>query len=162
MRAIIKINEFINLVSKYLLITMFAVITVIYSSQIIARYFMGTGLHWAEEFVRYVDVAMVVLGAGVLARKNGHINVSAMESIIPKKKHKYLFLIQNILTIIFYGISIVLGIQFMKLAGTQISTNMRIPMKLVYSVFPISYVVLVFNAIMFILVDLFNIGKEVE
>lgn len=141
---------------------MFATITVIYTSQIVMRYFFGSGLHWSEEFVRYVDVAMVVLGAAVLARKNGHINVSALESVVKGKNHKYLILLQNILTIIFYGVSIVLGLQFMNLAGTQISTNMRIPMKMVYSVFPIAYVVLVFNAIMFILVDLFGLGKEVE
>ena len=162
MKILLTINDLVNKISKYILIVMFALITVVYSSQIISRYFFSSGLHWSEEFVRYVDVAMVVLGAAVLARKNGHVNVSALESVVPQDKLKYLLLIQNILTITFFGISIVLGLQFMNLAGTQISTNMRIPMKLVYSIFPISYVILVFNAIMFILVDLFNIGKEVQ
>ncbi|NLY08787.1 MAG: TRAP transporter small permease [Tissierellia bacterium] len=160
MKAIIAINEIVNKISRYLLILMFAAITVIYTSQIISRYFFSSGLHWSEEFVRYVDVAMVMLGSAVLARGNGHVNVSALESVTPEDKLKYLVLVQNLLTITFFGIAIFLGLQFMNLAGTQISTNMRLPMKMVYSIFPISFVVLVFNAIMFILVDLFKIGKE--
>lgn len=160
MKAIIAINDIVNKISRYLLILMFAAITVIYTSQIISRYFFSSGLHWSEEFVRYVDVAMVMLGSAVLARGNGHVNVSALESVTPEDKLKYLVLVQNLLTITFFGIAIFLGLQFMNLAGTQISTNMRLPMKMVYSIFPISFVVLVFNAIMFILVDLFKIGKE--
>lgn len=160
MKALITINNIVNKISRYLLILMFAAITAIYTSQIVSRYFFSSGLHWSEEFVRYVDIAMVMLGSAVLARSNGHVNVSALESVTPESKMKYLKLVQNLLTIIFFGISIFLGFQFMNHAGTQISTNMRLPMKMVYGIFPITFIILVFNAIMFILVDLFNIGKE--
>ncbi len=162
MKGLIAINNAVNKISRYLLILMFAAITVVYTSQIVMRYFFSSGLHWGEEFVRYVDIAMVMLGSAVLARSNGHVNVSALESITPENKLKYLQLVQNILSIVFYGIAIFLGLQFMELAGTQISTNMRLPMKMIYLIFPVSFVILVFNAIMFILVDLFKIGKEAK
>ncbi len=151
MQTLNKISAGLNKVSGWFLILCFSVMTVAYFGQIVLRYVFQTGLHWTEELTRYTNIAMVMVGSAVLAGKGSHINVSILENVVPIKIKKWVIIIQQILTIIFFGAAIFIAFDMIKLAGTQVSTNMRIPMAMVYGVFPIAFIILVFQVIVFIL-----------
>jgi TRAP-type C4-dicarboxylate transport system permease small subunit len=59
--------------------------------------------------------------------------------------------IQQLITGGFFAAVIVIAFQMIELAGSQVSTNMRIPMKLVYGIFPVAFSILVFQIIVFLL-----------
>lgn len=158
MKTLNMISDRLNKVCGWFLIVCFTVMTVAYFGQVVLR-FMGTGFHWTEELTRYTNIAMVMVGSAVLAGKNRHINVSALETFAPPKFSKWIIRLQQVITIIFFGASIFIGLNMMELAGTQVSTNMRVPMKLVYSIFPVAFSILVFQTFVFLLNSIFT-GQE--
>lgn len=160
MKALNRINDSLNKLLRWILITCFSVMTVTYFLQIVLRYFFGTGFHWTEELTRYTNIALVMFGSAVISGNKNHINVSVLETIVPQKFVKWTFLFQQIVTIVFFGAAIFYGFDMMKLAGSQVSTNLRIPMKFVYGIFPTAFIILVFQTLIYILNNIFEIGKK--
>lgn len=148
------ISEGLNKVIRWLLILCFSVMTVTYFGQIVLRYVFQTGLHWTEELTRYTNIAMVMLGSAYMAGKNSHINVSALEAAIPKKYKRPLAILQQTITAVFFAVVIFIAFDMIKLAGSQVSTNLRLPMRMVYGIFPVAFSVLVFQVVVFILNEL--------
>lgn len=146
-----KIFEWVNRVVGWLLIVLFATMTVAYFGQVVLRYAFQSGVVWTEEITRYSQVALIMFGAAILAGKNTHINVSVLESILKGNARKWAMIIQQLITAAFFGVAIIISFQFIDNAGTQVSTNMRIPMAAVYTMFPIAFSVLVFNVVVWIL-----------
>lgn len=160
MKVLNNINSFVNKLLRLILIICFSVMTVSYFSQIVLRYVFGTGFHWTEELTRYTNIALVMFGSAVISGNRNHINISVLETIIPQKYVKWAYFLQQVLTIVFFGAAIFYGFDMMKLAGTQVSTNLRIPMKIVYGIFPAAFIILVFQTIVYILNDVFKLGKK--
>ncbi|MFA5575928.1 MAG: TRAP transporter small permease [Tissierellaceae bacterium] len=151
MKVLNKISNGLNKLSGWFLILAFSVMTVTYFSQILLRYVFQTGLQWTEELTRYTNVALVMIGTAIMAGKDTHINVSILESLVPKGAKKWVIILQQLITGTFFAIAIKISFDMIKLAGSQVSTNMRIPMAYVYGMFPIAFSILVFQVIVFIL-----------
>lgn len=151
METLNKISAGVNKGVGWLLVVLFSVMTVTYFAQIVLRYVFGTGLHWTEELTRYCQVALIMFGAAVLAGRNSHINVSVLESIVKGPAHKWVIIGQQIITGAFFLIATKISFDVIMLTGTQLSTNMRVPMRFVYAMFPVAYTILVFNIVVFIL-----------
>jgi len=156
MNTLNRISDGITKISGWFLVAAFALMSVTYFTQVVLRYVFQSGIHWTEELTRYTNVALVMVGSAVLSRKNKHINVSAMEVMISPKLKKWLIVFQQLLTATFFGITIFIGFNMMALAGTQVSTNMRIPMAVVYGIFPVAFTILVFQTLVFILNVIFD------
>jgi len=122
-----------------------------YFGQVVLRYVFQTGLHWTEELTRYTNIAMVMVGTAMLAGKHKHINVSILEMLLPEKFRKWLFLIQQLITGVFFSVVVKISIDMIRLAGSQVSTNMRVPMVYVYGIFTIAFTILVFQVIVYLL-----------
>lgn len=151
MDALNRISAVVNKICSWFLIFAFALMTVTYFSQIVLRYGLGTGFRWTEELTRYTNIALVMIGGAVLAGKNSHINVSALQDFAPEKYKKAIIIVQQIITTLFFGAVIFIAFDFIELAGTQVSTNLRWPMRFVYGIFPVAFIILIFNTVVFIL-----------
>jgi TRAP-type C4-dicarboxylate transport system permease small subunit len=151
LKTLNRISEVLNKVCSWFLILAFAVMTVTYFGQIVLRYVFQTGLRWTEELTRYTNIALVMVGSAVMAGKNAHINVSALEMSVSPKIKKWIVIFQQLITATFFGIAILIALDMISLAGTQVSTNMRIPMKIVYGIFPVAFSILLFQVLVFIL-----------
>lgn len=158
MNTLNKISGVIERITGYFLIFAFSTMTIVYFSSIIARFIFNTGIFWAEEYTRYINVALVMFGSATVARYNGHTNISILENLVSKDKEKWVVIFQQAVTAIYFGIIIFVGFNMIKVAGTQVSSNMRIPMKFIYGMFPLAFTILVFQVIVFIL----NSIKEVD
>lgn len=156
MKLLNQISAWLNKICGWYLILAFSVMTATYFGQIVLRYVFQSGLKWTEELTRYTNISLVMIGAAVMASSNSHINVSALESVLPKVPKKWLIILQNVLSIAFYGLAIFFSFQFIQIAGTQVSTNMRIPMKFIYGMFPVAFSILVFQLIVFILNSIYK------
>ena len=159
LKVLNKISHGLNKVCGWFLILAFTVMTVTYFGQILLRYVFQTGFQWTEELTRYTNISLVMVGSAVMAGKNSHINVSILESIVSPKVKRWVVIFQQLITAIFFGATMKISFDMIKLAGTQVSTNMRIPMVYVYGMFPVAFSILVFQVIVFILNNIF-VDKE--
>ena len=160
MKTLNKISDNIDKAVGWFLIACFVLMTVAYFGQVVLRYVFQTGIHWSEEITRYTNIALVMFGSALMAKKNAHINVSILQQLVPKKAEKWVIILQQLLTMVFAGFVVVYSFQMIKIAGTQVSTNMRIPMKFVYAIFPIAFSLMVFNVIVFLLNSLTKKEEE--
>ena len=151
MSTLNKMSEWIEKISGYILIFCFSVMTITYFGQIVLRYVFQTGFQWTEELTRYTNIVMVMIGTAVLAGKQKHINVTAFEMLLPSKARRALKIIQQILSLIFFALVIKIALNMAELAGTQVSTNMRMPMAIIYIIFSIVFSIAVFQVIVQIL-----------
>lgn len=141
MQIVDKISYWIDAVSRSFLTIFLSVMTIALFGQIIARYFFQTGVIWTDELSRFLMVSMVFLGAAVATRDKSHITVSIFEDMWPSSK-KWLAPIQSIVVLIYAIIVIKFGLDTLEVVKTQSSPNMRISMGIVYSIIPISAIIM--------------------
>ncbi|HBH13074.1 MAG: TRAP dicarboxylate transporter [Clostridiales bacterium 38_11] len=157
METLNKISAGLEKVTGYFLIFAFASMTVVYFSSVVMRYVFNNGLMWADEFTRYMNIALVMLGSATIARHNDHTNISVLELTVNSKVRKWVVMIQQILTTIFFLCAAAIGFNFAKTAY-HVSANMKIPMGFLYNVMSVAFVLLAFQAVTSIL----NLIKEKE
>lgn len=145
MNSLNKISGIIEKIVDVFLIAAFMTMTVVYFSSIVARYAFNSGIYWAEELTRYLNVGMVMLGSGTLARYGGHTNITVLELAARGRAKTAVKLLQQILTIVFFGAAARIGFGF---AGTakHISSNMHMPMSVVYYVMAAAFALLAFQS----------------
>ncbi len=159
MKSLLKASDFFDKICGWAIGLLFGVMTVTYFIQILLRYVFGTGLMWTEELTRYADIWAIMIGGAMLAKRRNWINVSVLEETMnkhPRRKAK-LLVFQQILTLVFFTAMFFIAFKFIKLAGTQVSTNMRIPKRWVYWIFPPAFALTVFQTVVVILSGLRDI-----
>lgn len=152
-----KISDGIEKITDYVLIFAFASMTLVFFSGIVARYALNTGIQWAEEYTRYANVAMVYLAAATISKYNGHTNVSVLELSVKGGAKRFVIILQQVLSIVFFGFAAAIGFNF---AGSisHVSANLRLPMSIMYNIMSVAFVLLVFQTI----VSILNMIKEGE
>ncbi|MCG8482928.1 MAG: TRAP transporter small permease [Clostridia bacterium] len=114
-----------------------AAMTVIIFIQIIFRE-MGIPAAWSEELARYMFVWQIYIGCALGVKRRKHIKVDAVMLLIKDKWHVVMYIISNILFMVFciiisiYGMELLYKIQFIQ---KQVSPAMRIPTVIPYSSF---------------------------
>lgn len=161
MKALQKISDVLDKACSWAIGILFGVMTVTYFLQILLRYAFGTGFMWTEELTRYADIWAIMVGAAMIAKRKNWINVSVLEEMLngrPRAKAA-LLVFQQILTLVFFAAMFAIAFRFIELAGTQVSTNMRIPKRWVYWIFPPAFAVAIYQTIVGILGGLENLKK---
>jgi len=151
MKALLRTSDILDKICGWVIVTLFMLMTATYATQILLRYVFGTGLMWTEELTRYADIWAVMIGAAMIAKRRSHINVSVLEEYLPKAPKAWLLVFQQLLSLIFFVAMFFIAFKFIKLAGTQVSTNMRIPKRWVYWIFPPAFGVFIFQTFVGIL-----------
>lgn len=145
MKALLKTSDILDKICGWVIIALFMLMTATYGTQILLRYVFGTGLVWTEELTRYADIWAVMIGAAMIAKRRSHINVSVLEEYLPKVPKAWLLVFQQVLSLVFFLAMFLIAFKFIKLAGTQVSTNMRVRKAYVYMIFPIAFGLFVFQ-----------------
>lgn len=156
MKALQRISDVLDKACSWAIGILFGVMTVTYFMQILLRYAFGTGFMWTEELTRYADIWAIMIGAAMIAKRKNWINVSVLEEMLngrPRAKAA-LLVFQQVLTLIFFAAMFIVAFRFIELAGTQVSTNMRIPKRWVYWIFPPAFAVAIYQTLVGILSSL--------
>ena len=110
---------------------------------VISRYCFGSALAWGEEVSRYINVWIVMLGTSAGVKYGTHVGVDAVvQFVIPKKAHKAVRLIGDVLSLVFAGLLIFYGYRIcvkVKNMG-QVSAALLIPIWLMYAAVPIGFI----------------------
>lgn len=113
-------------------------------SQVITRYFLGFTLEFSEELARYLFVWVVFLGSALIIGENGHVAVTFLYELVKGTGFALVLLI--FIQLCSYAFVLLLLSQGSIMAAQmmfQTSPAMGVPMGAVYSVIPISAILMI-------------------
>lgn len=133
-------NRLLDGVEATMMVVSMGLVTVVITVQVALRYFFNESLSWAEELTRYTIVWMSFIGASMGVRRGGHISVDLLATMVRPALRRPLLAISAGLGLCFALGMLVYGSElFLQALRTgQVSSAMRMPMFVVYSVFPVS------------------------
>ncbi|MCR5161312.1 MAG: TRAP transporter small permease [Lachnospiraceae bacterium] len=140
------LNVYDNLI-KGVLVAIVASFIVIVFAQVICRYVFNNSLSWSEELAKTLFTQMIFLASPICVLEHRHITVDILHQYISKNTKRYLFVIIDILSFIFFIFLARSGFMLMKSNMFQKTAALMIPMYLIYAIIPISSVMMAINCI---------------
>ncbi|MEX0609216.1 MAG: TRAP transporter small permease [Balneolaceae bacterium] len=131
---------------EYFLVTLMAVMLISVCWQVITRYFLEASSSFTDELARYVLIWIGMLGAAYASGKNLHLAIDLFPSKLKGKSHDHLNIFINLLIIVFAVTTMILGglwLVYITYSLGQVSAAMQIPLAYVYSILPISGLLIV-------------------
>jgi len=124
-----------------LCVVFLTIMAVIIGWQVVMRYIFESSVSWSEELSRYLCIWLVFLGSSFGVRKNRHICVDALYSVLPPKPALLLAGAADVLFMLFafYIVYHGFGVLNRILDTGQASPAMEVSMGLVYSALPIGF-----------------------
>jgi TRAP-type C4-dicarboxylate transport system permease small subunit len=92
-------------VEDWLAFALFWVLAVIVFAQFFTRYVLNDSIAWTEEIARYLLMAVAFLGAALAARKGTHIALEIVPNMLPAPIRRWLRLVLEAVTVMFFAIS---------------------------------------------------------
>lgn len=159
MKTVETIREWMNKIIMGACITLFALMVVIGSYQIITRYFFNKPSTFSEELLTYTFTWMSLLASAYVFGKRDHMRMAFIADKFKGKKKIILDIIIEILILAFcllvmgWG-----GWQIMMLSMQQKTASLGVPMGYIYAILPFTGVAITIYCILN-LIDLFH-GKD--
>lgn len=120
-----------------------SVMLVVIFAQVVSRYLFNWTPEWSEELARYLFVWVVFIGSALIMGESGHLAVQFVPNHFKgTAAGKALQVIINFSGYVFILLLLVQGTKMMQVMTFQISPGLEIPMSWVYSVIPISAVLM--------------------
>lgn len=145
-----KIKTYLDRVIEKLLITIFGLMVINVIWQVITRYFSENPSSFTDELSRYLMIWLGILGAAYVTGKNEHVSIDFFIKKISVQNRKILTLFITLSIICFAIIALVIGggrLVYITLILQQYSPSLKIPLAFVYSVLPISGILIIFYKI---------------
>lgn len=122
---------------------MFAVVIVITFAQVVLRYAFKAPMFWAEELARYLFIWMSFTGATVAVALQAHTRIGFFVGLLPKSLQKAASVLVNLLCISFLGIVGMKGISIVRVALSNRSPALGVPLGLVYLALPVNAAIMI-------------------
>ncbi len=140
------LTSFRNLLDRLILfISSFALMLLVVTVtwQVFSRYVLNDPSSWTGELARYTMVWLGLLGAGYLFGVKGHLAITLLDGYLRGRAHTALQLLINGISFAFVSLAMLKGgIALMGRTGQQLSPALQLPMSTVYSILPISAVII--------------------
>ena len=78
-------SKFLDNIEDYFCVFLMLVMVMCLALQVGTRMLVGSSIAWTEELSRYSFIWCVYVGAARMARKNGHVRITAQMALIPPK-----------------------------------------------------------------------------
>ena len=147
----------IDLVLKWILVFIMAAMTINVLWQVFTRFIMQNPSSYTEELARYMLIWIGILGAAYVAGQKMHLAIDLLSTKLVGSKKSYLELfIQSAILLFSLFVMVIGGIRLVQitLSLNQISAALQIPLGYVYSVVPISGLIMTFYSVVFIIDEL--------
>lgn len=86
-------KKFFDDFENYIMAFGLTVMTFITVINVISRKFLGLSMSFLEELTTSMFILITLLGAAAAAKRGGHLGLSALTDLIPKKYQKYVALV---------------------------------------------------------------------
>lgn len=145
-----KLRRNIDRILGNILIVIMAVMVINVIWQVISRYFLGNPSSFTDELARYLMIWVGILGAAYVSGKNMHVAIDVVPSRLNPPARKKLKLIVRWCIILFCFAAMVVGgsrLVYITYVLDQSSAALNVPLALVYSVIPISGLLIIYYKI---------------
>jgi TRAP-type C4-dicarboxylate transport system permease small subunit len=134
-------------------ISLFILITIIGTYQIVTRYVFNAPSTISEELLTFSFTWMALLSAALVFGKREHMRMEFIAEKFKGKSAVTLSIISEVLVLVFSALVLVYGgIQITKLTTLQVTASLGVPMSYIYIIVPVS-------GILIILYNLININE---
>jgi TRAP-type transport system small permease protein len=160
MASIIRVIDYVN---KWILIIvgiMISTMAVVIIFQVFSRFILDTSVHWSEELARLLMAYSIFLGVALALRHQKLIVVDYLVEKLPAKSKRIVKICTYSLTIIFFILLFVNGIEMLDKVQEQQSASLKISMSYFYSCIPVGSALSIMNAFV-VVVELIQ-GKDGE
>lgn len=141
-----KLKETLNKITANVLIVLMAVMTVNVVWQVVSRYLLGSPSSWTEELARFILIWVGLLGAAYVVGQKKHLAITLLPSKLSKIKRLKLERLIALLIIGFAFVAFVIGgmnLVYMTFELEQNSPALGIPLGVIYSVVPLSGLIII-------------------
>lgn len=146
-----KIRAQIDSVLEKILIIIMSLMVINVLWQVFSRYLLGDPSSFTDELARYLMIWVGVLGAAYVAGKGNHVAITYFTEKLSPSNFKIVQIIINITILSFAIFGMFIGgsrLVYITLVLEQLSPALKIPLGVVYSVIPISGVLITFYKIL--------------
>lgn len=139
----------IERVHKYLgffLVALLALMTIDVLLGVFTRYVLGSQLSWTEELARFLLIWIGMLGTAYASGERMHLSIDLLGPSLNATQQRWLQLAVTLAVILFAGAVLVVGgsrLLYITAKLGQSSAALRLPMTAVYSVVPVSGLLIV-------------------
>lgn len=154
----VSITSHINKGVGWLLFIMLAIMSVLISWQVFARFIVGSSLTFSEEASRFLMIWLVMLGTAYSIKEGSIIAIDILQSLLKGKLLKFLRLLMSLVGCAFYVIMIVYGFKMAQSVSFQIAPTTGLSMFWPMLAIPVGGVLMFINTISVLIEDF--IGKE--
>lgn len=145
-QAYLTINKFL----KIMLVLIFSILVIDVFWQVFARYSIGKPNAFTEELARYLLIWLAILGTAYVRGYKGQMAIDYLYNKLSPKKQQNLSLFIEFAIILFALMIMVVGginLMYITLKLGQISPALNIPIGYVYSVVPLSGLLIIFYSV---------------
>lgn len=161
MNACKALRKGVNTVLSYTTGVIFAFMVCIGTYQIVTRYFFNRPSTVSEELLTYSFTWMALLASAYVFGKRDHMRMGFLADKVSGPARKVLeTVIELLIMLMVGGIMVYGGSAIMRLTMTQKTASLGIPMGVIYTILPVSGVLILFYGVLNI-IDLWN-GAEQE
>jgi TRAP-type C4-dicarboxylate transport system permease small subunit len=141
MNVFVKIDHIIEKAQTAVCGFFFAVMVVLGSVQVFGRYVIGISPPWAEEFIRFSCIWMVMIGSGLTIRVDGHVSVDIFLGVMKDNRNRFrLYVFSRIIAILFLLLFLPASIQLILNSLTSRAASVPLPYAFVYLAVPVGII----------------------
>ena len=155
-----KFSRRINQTVEYFLFGLGFCMTMTVAVQVFFRYVLNHSLFWSEELARYLMVWLTFLGSSVAYYRKAHPGIDFLFGKMPTALQKIATLCVHTASLTLFGVMIFFGFRFAYFVRLQISPALYLPKWIVFSIIPISGLILLIHALVFVKRDLSGSGRD--
>jgi TRAP-type C4-dicarboxylate transport system permease small subunit len=146
-----KVRKITDIILSRTLIFIMAVMVVNVLWQVFTRFIMQSPSGFTDELARYLLIWVGLLGASYATGQNFHLSIDIIPAKADFQKQKYFHFIINIIVAAFAFFVMVVGglnLVYITLILDQTSAALELPLAIVYSIVPISGLLIIFYSIL--------------
>ncbi len=144
-------------VIRWALIVLMALMTLNVLWQVFTRFILQDPSSYTEELARYTLIWLGVLGAGYVAGQKMHLAIDLLSLKLKSVNRSWLEIIIQLFIFLFSLFALVIGgfnLVNITLSLNQISAALQIPLGYVYTVLPLSGLIMMFYSLCFIIEEI--------
>lgn len=160
-----KIDKGISYAENTMLVFGILSATFVLFINVLMRYFLKSGLVWAEEYARFAIIWIVCGGCGAAVRNNSHMRITAIPDAIKNYRVKsVIYFLVNVICLAFSLLMLTAGIRLIDsmIANSQVSPAMEIPLWWIYLSIPVGGGIMVFRFILLLIDNVLALVKGGE
>ncbi|SES19161.1 TRAP transporter small permease [Psychrobacillus sp. OK032] len=153
----VKIIDKINVLAESLLAIILSIMAIVVMLQVLVRFiFEQFSVPWSEEIAKYLMIWLTFIGSAIAARRAKLIAIESVIIALPEKAGKALKFFAHFVSLVFYAILFVIGIDWFQFGFTETAPVMKISKSYVYASMMVGAALMMVNTLAYLIETIHN------